>query len=77
MGRVTRARWCVVDGMGAVHCVTRGGRVDRLLGDAMLDSNEGVVVLRLLPLTVMVSLCWLIIALVGAWSVCALAAWCG
>ena len=33
----------VVDGMGAVHCVARGGRVDFLLGDAMLDSNEGVV----------------------------------
>ena len=33
----------VVDGNGSVRCVTRGGRVDFLLGDAMLDSNEGVV----------------------------------
>ena len=33
----------VVDGNGSVRLVTRGGRVDFLLGDAMLDSNEGVV----------------------------------
>lgn len=32
-----------VDDIGIVHCVARGGRVDRLLGASLLESNEGVV----------------------------------
>ena len=32
-----------VDDIGIVHCVARGGRVDRLLGGSLLESNEGVV----------------------------------
>ena len=32
-----------VDDIGIVRCVARGGRVDRLLGASLLESNEGVV----------------------------------
>ena len=32
-----------VDDIGIVHSVARGGRVDRLLGASLLESNEGVV----------------------------------
>lgn len=33
----------VVDGLGTVRCVTRGGRVEYMLGASSLDVNEGVV----------------------------------